>query len=144
MKMCSTIIISTLGTITSVANIATKGVLMKEEPIVVSHSSKFSVLITKSSFINLCDSFDENDCSLPNVIVVLVNLQADEELLWMEVPQAAIFSIIIDLLNAMFMTMHTCFELKSLDYGAITIVFVNYFLTKFNGDILFELPLIRR
>ncbi len=72
MKMCSTIIVSTLGTTTLVANIAMKGVLMKEEPIVVSHSSKFSVLITKSSFINLCDSFDENDCSLPNVIVFVL------------------------------------------------------------------------
>jgi hypothetical protein len=42
------------------------------------------------------------------------------------------------------MTLHACFKLKSLDYGAITIEFVNCLPIKFNGDILFELPLIRR
>jgi hypothetical protein len=31
-------------------------------------------------------------------------------------------------------------ELKSIDYGATTIEFVNCLPTKFNGDILFELP----
>jgi hypothetical protein len=43
----------------------------------------------------------------------------------------------------MSLTPHVCFELKSLEYCAITIEFVNYFPTKFNGDILFEFPLIR-
>jgi hypothetical protein len=38
--------------------------------------------------------------------------------------------------------MHICFELKSLDYGAIIIEFMNCLPTKFNGDILFELPLV--
>jgi len=32
------------------------------------------------------------------------------------------------------------FELKSLNYNVITIEFVNCLPTKFNGDILFELP----
>jgi hypothetical protein len=58
----------------------------------------------------------------------------------MEMPRVATFSIIVDLLKVMFFIMHTCFELKSLDYGAITIVVVNCLPTKFNGDILFELP----
>jgi hypothetical protein len=40
----------------------------------------------------------------------------------------------------MSLTSHTSFKLKSLDYCAITIEFVNYLPTKFNGDILFELP----
>jgi hypothetical protein len=40
----------------------------------------------------------------------------------------------------MFLTPHVSFELKSLDYGVIKIEFVNCFPTKFNGDILFELP----
>jgi hypothetical protein len=31
----------------------------------------------------------------------------------------------------------------SFDYGAITIEFVNCLPTKFNGEILFELPLVR-
>jgi hypothetical protein len=31
------------------------------------------------------------------------------------------------------------FDLKSLNYDVITIEFVNYFPTKFNGNILFEL-----
>jgi hypothetical protein len=42
----------------------------------------------------------------------------------------------------MSLTLYTCFELKSLDYGVITIEFVNFLSTKFNGDILFKLPLI--
>jgi hypothetical protein len=42
----------------------------------------------------------------------------------------------------MFLTLHASFELKSFDYGAITIEFMNFFPTKFNGDILFELPLV--
>jgi hypothetical protein len=43
----------------------------------------------------------------------------------------------------MSLTPHVCSELKSLEYSAITIEFVNYLPTKFNGDILFEFPLIR-
>jgi hypothetical protein len=57
----------------------------------------------------------------------------------MEVPQMAAFSIIVDLLKAISLTPHACYELKSLDYEAITIEFVNCLLTKFNGDILFKL-----
>jgi len=44
----------------------------------------------------------------------------------------------------MSLTPHACFEMKSLDYGAITIEFVNFFLTKFNGAICFELCLVCR
>ncbi len=79
MKMCLTIIVLTSSTIASMANIATKGVLMKEEPIVVYHSSKFFVLIAKSLLINLCDYSDEHNPSLPNVVFVFVNSQADEK-----------------------------------------------------------------
>jgi hypothetical protein len=50
------------------------------------------------------------------------------------------FSNIVDSLKAMPLTSHTCCELKSLNYMAITIEFVNCIPTKFNGDILFELP----
>ncbi len=39
----------------------------------------------------------------------------------------------------MSLTPNTSFELKSLDYNAITIEFVNCLPTKFNGDIFFEL-----
>jgi hypothetical protein len=45
--------------------------------------------------------------------------------LWMEVPQVVAFSSIVVLVKAMSLTPHTCYELKSLDYGAITIEFVN-------------------
>ncbi len=51
-------------------------------------------------------------------------------------------SNVVDLLKAMSLTPQACSELKSLDYGAIIIEFVNCLPTKFNGDILFELPLI--
>jgi hypothetical protein len=34
----------------------------------------------------------------------------------------------------------TCFKLKSFDYGVITIEFMNCLPTKFNGNMLFELP----
>ncbi len=54
--------------------------------------------------------------------------------------QVVAFSNIVDSLKGMSLTPHACFKLKSLDYGAITIEFVNCFPTKFNGDILFELP----
>jgi hypothetical protein len=60
----------------------------------------------------------------------------------MEVSQVVVFSSVGDLLKAMFLTSHTCFELKPLDYMAITIKFVNYLPSKFNGDMLFELPLV--
>jgi len=62
----------------------------------------------------------------------------------MDVLQVATFSNIIELLKTMSLTLHVSFELKSLDYGPITIEFMNCFPTKFNGDILFELSLVRR
>jgi len=40
----------------------------------------------------------------------------------------------------MSLTLDICFELKSLDYGAITIEFMNCLPIKINGDILFALP----
>jgi hypothetical protein len=40
-------------------------------------------------------------------------------------------------------TPHSYFELKSLGYSPITIEFMNCFPTKFNGDILFELFVVR-
>jgi hypothetical protein len=66
----------------------------------------------------------------------------EEQPLHLDVPQVAPFISIIDLLKAMSLTPQTCFELKSLDYDAITIEFVNCLPTKFNGDILFKLPLM--
>ncbi len=56
--------------------------------------------------------------------------------------QVVTFSSIVDSLKAMFLTLHTYSESKSLDYKDITIEFVNCFATKFNGDILVELPLV--
>jgi len=55
----------------------------------------------------------------------------------------ATFSNIIESLKIMSLTLHVSFELKSLDYGPITIEFMNCFPTKFNGDNLFELSLVR-
>ncbi len=56
-------------------------------------------------------------------------------------PQVVAFSNVVDSLKAMFLTSHACYELKSYNYGAIIIEFVNCFPTKFNGDVLFKLPL---
>jgi len=61
----------------------------------------------------------------------------------MDALQVATFSNIIESLKAMSLTPHASFELKSLDYGPITIEFMNYFPTKFNRDILFELSFVR-
>jgi hypothetical protein len=73
--------------------------------------------------------------------VLFVNLRAYKvQLLRMEVPQVAAFSIVVDLLKAMSLTPHVCYELKSLDYEAIIIEFANCLLIKFNGDILFKFP----
>jgi hypothetical protein len=71
------------------ANIATEGNLMKEEPTKVSHDSKFFVPITKSSFIDLFYFSNEDDLSFLNVVVfVFMNLQVNEKQpLWMEVLQ---------------------------------------------------------
>ncbi len=54
--------------------------------------------------------------------------------------QVAPFTNVVDSLKTMFLTLHASFELKSLDYGAITIECVSCLPKKFNGDILFELP----
>ncbi len=62
-------IIVTLGTTTSVANILTEGVMMKEKSNLVSHNLKFFIPMAESTFINLCDSFEEDGPSLPNVVV---------------------------------------------------------------------------
>jgi hypothetical protein len=56
-----------------VANIVVVGIIMKEEPNVVTSNLKFFILIVESSFINLCDPFDKNGPSLLNVIVVSLN-----------------------------------------------------------------------
>ncbi len=50
-------------------------------------------------------------------------------------PQAAIFSIAVESLKEISLTPHASSELKFLDYGAITVEFVNCLPTKFNGDI---------
>ncbi len=62
------------------ANIAVEGILMKEEPIMIFHNSKFFVSIIKSLFINLCDSFNKDGPSFPDVLVpVSVNSWTDEK-----------------------------------------------------------------
>ncbi len=53
------------------------------------------------------------------------------------------FTNIVESLRAMSLSLHASFELKSLNYDAIIIEFVNRFPTKFNGDVLFELPPVR-
>ncbi len=50
------------------------------------------------------------------------------------------FTTVVDSLKAMSLTLHDSSKLKSLDYDAIIIEFVNCLPTKFNGDILFEFP----
>jgi hypothetical protein len=97
--------------------------------------------MVESLFIDLCDSSNENNPSLLDVVVLLcVNFQlAKEQPLLLVVPQAIPFTNVVNLLKVMFLTPHVSFELKSLDYDAITIEFVNCLPTKFNGDILFEL-----
>ncbi len=73
-------IVLTLGTITSVANIVMEGILMKETPNEVFHNFKFYLMITKSLFIDLCDFFDEDGPSLPNVVIHnSTNLQANKK-----------------------------------------------------------------
>jgi hypothetical protein len=54
--------------------------------------------------------------------------------------QVAHFTSIVDSLKVMSLTLQVSSKLKSLNYNAITIEFVNYLPTKFNGDILFEIP----
>jgi hypothetical protein len=63
--------IVTPGTVALVTNIAAKGILMKEKPIAIFHDLKFFVSIVKSLFINLCDSFDKNGPSPPNVLILV-------------------------------------------------------------------------
>jgi hypothetical protein len=137
-------IVLTLGKTTSMANIVVQGIVMKEEPNGVYPNSKFFVPIMESSFIDLCDSSNEDNLSLPDVVIpIFVNSQVvKKQPLWMDVLQVVTFSSVIESLKAMFLTPHARFELKSLEYGAITIELVNYLPTKFDGDILFELHLV--
>ncbi len=51
------------------ANIIMERVLMKEEPIEISHNLKFFVSIMKSLFIDLCDSFDGDNPSPLDVVI---------------------------------------------------------------------------
>jgi hypothetical protein len=60
----------------------------------------------------------------------------------LDVLQTTPFTSVVDSLNAKFLTPHASSKLKSLDYSAITIEFVYCLPTKFNGDILFEFPLV--
>ncbi len=69
-------IVVTLGTTALVANIVVGGIMMEEKPIVISHNLKFSIPIAESSFIDICDSFDKDSLSPPNVYV---NSQANKE-----------------------------------------------------------------
>jgi len=62
-------IVLTLGTNASVVNIIAKNIMKKEEPNLVSHDSKFYILMAKSSFINLCDYSNKDSPSLHNVVV---------------------------------------------------------------------------
>jgi hypothetical protein len=62
-------IVLTLGTTTSMANIAMKSILMKEKPTTISHNIEFSISVAESLFINLCNSSNEDGPSFPNVVV---------------------------------------------------------------------------
>jgi hypothetical protein len=73
-------IVLTPNTIAFMANIVAEDIVMKEEPNLVSHDSKFFVLMVKSSFINIYDSFEEENPSLLDVVVPLyMNSQPVEE-----------------------------------------------------------------
>ncbi len=50
------------------------------------------------------------------------------------------FTSIVDSLKVMSLSSQVFSKLKSLNYNAITIEFVNYLPTKFDGDILFQIP----
>jgi len=72
-------IVLTSSITTLVANIIVQGVMMKEKPNAISPNLKVFVPIVKSSFINLCDSFDEDDLALPIVVVTIsMNLRVVE------------------------------------------------------------------
>jgi hypothetical protein len=49
---------------------------------------------------------------------------------------------VVDCIRAMSFAMHVNSELKDLNYDNFCIENVHYILTMFNGDVLFELPLI--
>jgi hypothetical protein len=53
-----------------VANIVVDGVVMKEEPNLVSQNLNFFVPMAKFLFIDLCDSFDKDGPSFPYVVVL--------------------------------------------------------------------------
>jgi len=72
-------IVVTPSTTTSMANFAVENILIKEEPIAISHNWKFYIFIAKSSFIDLCDSFDKDGPSPLEVGHVSVNSQTNKE-----------------------------------------------------------------
>ncbi len=72
-------IVLTSSTTTLVAKIFAQGVMIKEKPNAISPNSKVFIPIVKSSFINLCDFFYEDNLAIPIVIIhVSINLQVAE------------------------------------------------------------------
>jgi hypothetical protein len=62
----------TSGIVASVANIVTEGIMIKEKPIMLSHNSKFSILIMESLFIDFYDSSNEDNLSFLDILVLVV------------------------------------------------------------------------
>ncbi len=132
-------IVLTLGIIALVASIATKGVVMKENPIPVPttqiflswwwnhHLSTFVIFLMKTTLPFLMLLF---------MSMWIFNLPKNNLYTW-------VCHNVVDLLKVMSLTLHNYSKLKYLNYNVIIIEFVNCLPIKFNGDILFELPHMR-
>jgi len=62
----------TSGIAASVVNIVTEGIMIKEKPIMLSHNSKFSILIMESLFIDFYDSSNKENLSFLDILVLVV------------------------------------------------------------------------
>jgi hypothetical protein len=135
-------IVLTLGTATFVANVFTHVVQVKVKLNNVS-------LDHQLAFIILCSYFDKDaiilifvhppNSLLLNSITFDVSLQSKPKVIVIIGPS---FHIVIDCIKLMSFAPHVASELREVNYNTLCIENVPYIPATFDGDVLFELPLV--
>jgi hypothetical protein len=147
-----------IGITTFVTNVITQGVRVKDEP--CGFFLDHDIVV-----IDLCDSSNE-DASLPifvfpssfsifNSIAFGVTFQSNQKVVYVFIPlflvgkenytkkkKGSFRSVVVSSLKSMSFAPCATSELKKLNYHTLCIENVPYIPSTFNGDVLFELPLI--
>jgi len=96
-------------------------------------------------FIDFCDSFDEDGMSSISLWLSIFSLHTSHYASIFTYSQYSIWDIpsllsVIDYLWAMSFVVHASSELRNLNYDNFCIENVHCILSRFSGDVLFELP----